>query len=292
MTSFLRFFSQPAISTALYLVLILFAALLLNRFLRAMTGLLVKPAATSARVAQQREQQTRNLASVLYTAASIAVWIVALLTALDKVGVNPAPALLIGGLCAIAVGLGAQSLVRDVLAGFFIVLEDQYVVGDTVQVAETSGRVEHLTLRRTVVRDPRGALVSIANGEIRKVANLSRDWSQAFVDVAVVPGLGMDKAMQALETAAADLRGDAAWSQALVDGPRVLGVQQFDPAASVIRLQVRTAPTRQEEVARELRRRVQVEFQRQGIAIPDAQRADAASISSAEKDDAQPQALS
>jgi len=292
MTSFLRFFSQPAISTALYLVLILFAALLLNRFLRAMTGLLVKPAATSARVAQQREQQTRNLASVLYTAASIAVWIVALLTALDKVGVNPAPALLIGGLCAIAVGLGAQSLVRDVLAGFFIVLEDQYVVGDTVQVAETSGRVEHLTLRRTVVRDPRGALVSIANGEIRKVANLSRDWSQAFVDVAVVPGPGMDKAMQALETAAADLRGDAAWSQALVDGPRVLGVQQFDPAASVIRLQVRTAPTRQEEVARELRRRVQVEFQRQGIAIPDAQRADAASISSAEKDDAQPQALS
>ena len=292
MTSFLRFFSQPAISTALYLVLILFAALLLNRFLRAMTGLLVKPAATSARVAQQREQQTRNLASVLYTAASIAVWIVALLTALDKVGVNPAPALLIGGLCAIAVGLGAQSLVRDVLAGFFIVLEDQYVVGDTVQVAETSGRVEHLTLRRTVVRDPRGALVSIANGEIRKVANLSRDWSQAFVDVAVVPGLGMDKAMQALETAAADLRGDAAWSQALVDGPRVLGVQQFDPAASVIRLQVRTAPTRHEEVARELRRRVQVEFQRQGIAIPDAKRADAASISSAEKDDAQPQALS
>src|SRR5207245_9029327 len=157
--------------------------------------------------------QTRSLASVLYSAASIAVWVVALLTALDKVGVNPAPALLIGGLCAVALGFGAQSLVRDVLAGFFIVLEDQYVVGDTVQIGETSGRVEHLTLRRTVVRDPRGALVSIGNGEIRNVANLSRDWSKAFVDVAVVPGPDMDKAMQALETAAADLGGDAAWSQ-------------------------------------------------------------------------------
>jgi len=265
MSSLLRLFSQPAISTALYLVLILFVALLLNRFLRALTDLLVKPATTTGRVAQVREQQTRNLARVVYTAGSAVVWIVALLTALDKIGINPAPALLIAGLCGVGIGFGAQNLVRDVLSGFFIVLEDQFVVGDTVQVGETEGRVEHLTLRRTVVRDQRGALVTIANGEIRAVANLSRDWSQTFVDVALAAELPMDKTMQTLEAAAADLRGDAAWSQALVDGPRVLGVQSLDPAAMLIRLQVRTAPTRQEEVARELRRRIQVEFQRQSI---------------------------
>jgi small conductance mechanosensitive channel len=265
MSSLLRLFSQPAISTALYLVLILFVALLLNRFLRALTGSLVKPAATTARVAQVREQQTRNLARVLYIAASAAVWIVALLTALDKIGINPAPALLVGGLCGIGVGFGAQNVVRDILSGFFIVLEDQFVVGDTVQIGETAGRVEHLTLRRTVVRDQRGALVTIANGEIRAVANLSRDWSQTFVDVALAAELPMDKAMQVLEAAARDLRDDAAWSQALVDGPRVLGVQNLERAAMLIRLQVRTAPTRQEEVARELRRRIQIEFQRQSI---------------------------
>jgi len=292
MTSLLRFFSQPAAATALYIVLIFFAALLLNRFLRAMTGLLVKPAATGARVAQQREQQTRSLARLLYTAGSAAVWLIALLTALDKVGINPAPALLLGGLCAIALGFGAQNLVRDVFSGFFIALEDQYVVGDTVQVGETTGRVEHLTLRRTVLRDQRGALVTIANGEIREIANLSRDWSQAFVDVELAPGVVMEKAMNALESAAAGLRGDAAWSQALVDGPRVLGVQSLERTAPVIRMQVRTAPARQEEVARELRRRVHIELQRQNIGVPDAQRLETASVSSPGPGDVPPHALS
>jgi small-conductance mechanosensitive channel len=291
MSSFLRFFSQPAASTGLYLVVIFFAALLLNRFLRVTTNLLVKPATSPARVAQLREQQTRTVARVLYIAASMAVWIIALLTALDKVGINPTPALLIAGLCGIGVGFGAQNMVRDVITGFFIVLEDQYVVGDTVQIGDASGRVEHLTLRRTVVRDQRGALVTIANGEIRSVANLSRDWSQAFVDVALAPELAMDRTLQALETAAAEMRADASWALALVDGPRILGVQSFDRTASVIRMQIRTAPTRQDEVARELRRRIQMEFQRQGIPVSTVQRVELASVSSSPQEAVQPQPL-
>lgn len=288
MSSLLRFFSQPAVSTALYLVLIPFAALLVNRSVRAMTNLLVKPATGSSRVAQVREQQTRTLARVLYTAVSLAVWTVALLTAVDKIGINPTPSLVIAGFCGIAVGFGAQDFVRDVITGFFIVLEDQYVVGDTVQIGGTAGRVEHLTLRRTVVRDSRGALVSISNREVRCVANLSRDWSQAFVDVAMTPEQPMERTLQALETAAAELRGDASWSPALVDGPRVLGLQSLDRAASVIRLQVRTAPTRQDEVARELRRRIQIEFQRQGIPVSTVESANA---SSSPQEAAQPQPL-
>ena len=286
MSSFLSFFSQPAVSTTLYLVLIVFAALLVNRFLRALSNLLVKPATSSARMAQVREQQTRTLARVLYSAASMAVWIVAVLTAMDKVGINPAPALLLAGLCGVGVGFGAQGIVRDVLTGFFIVLEDQFVVGDTVQIGETTGRVEHLTLRRTVVRDQRGALISISNGEIRSVANLSRDWSQTFVDVALAPDLAMEPSLQALEAAAAQLRGDAAWAQALVDGPRILGVQSLDRSAPVIRLQVRTAPTRQEEVARELRRRIHMEFQRQGIPVSTLQRPELANISASPQESA------
>lgn len=289
MSSFLAFFSQPAVSTALYLVLILFAALLVNRFVRVTTNLLVKPATSQARAAQVREQQTRTLAGVLYSAASVAVWIVALLTAMDKVGVNSTPALILTGLCGVSLGFGAQSMVRDFLTGFFIVFEDQYVVGDTVQIGEITGRVEHLALRRTVVRDQRGALVTISNGEIRSVANLSRDWSQTFVDVALAPDLAMDRSLQALEAAATELRGDASWSQALVDGPRILGVQSLDRDASVIRLQVRTAPTRQDEVARELRRRIQIEFQRQGIPVSTVQRVELASVSSSPQEAAQSQ---
>ena len=286
MSSFLSFFSQPAVSTTLYLVLIVFAALLVNRFLRALSNLLVKPATSSARIAQVREQQTRTLARILYSAASMAVWIVAVLTAMDKVGINPAPALLLAGLCGVGVGFGAQGIVRDVLTGFFIVLEDQFVVGDTVQIGETTGRVENLTPRRTVVRDQRGALISISNGEIRSVANLSRDWSQTFVDVALAPDLAMEPSLQALEAAAAQLRGDAAWAQALVDGPRILGVQSLDRSAPVIRLQVRTAPTRQEEVARELRRRIHMEFQRQGIPVSTLQRPELANISASPQESA------
>jgi small-conductance mechanosensitive channel len=288
MSSLINFFSVFTISRALHLFLIFVVALLLNRFFRVMTNLLVKPASSQARVAQVREQQTRTLAGVLYSAASKIVWVVALLTALDQLGINPTPALTLAGLASVAIGFGAQNLVRDVITGFYIVLEDQYVVGDTIQVGDTIGRVEHVTLRRTVVRDARGALVTISNGEIRTVSNLSRDWSQAFVDVSLAPESPIETTLQALESAAAELRGDPAWSQALVDGPRILGVQNFDRTASTVRLQVRTAPTRQDEVARELRRRIQIEFQRQGIPLSSVQRVELATAPSPAQEVSQP----
>ena len=265
-------------SGVLGIVGIFVVALVLNRFLRVMTNLMIKKAATPTRAAQVREQQTRTLASVLYGTGSKIVWVVAILTALPRVGVNPFPALTLAGLASVAIGFGAQNLVRDLITGFYIVLEDQYVVGDTIQIGDTIGRVEHLTPRRTVVRDARGALVTIANGEIRTVGNLSRDWSQAFVDISLAPETPLQRTLQAVEAAAAELRGDAAWSQALVDGPRILGVQEFDRSASTVRLQVRTAPTRQDEVSRELRRRIQIEFQRQGIPLSGVQRVELTTV--------------
>jgi moderate conductance mechanosensitive channel len=272
MSSLLNFFSTFTIITALHLVLIFVIALLLNRSLRLMSNLLIKPASSQTRVAQVREQQTRTLAGVLYSAVSKVVWVVALLTAMAEVGVNPTPALTLAGLASVAIGFGAQNLVRDIITGFYIVLEDQFVVGDTIQVGDTTGRVEHLTLRRTVVRDARGAVITISNGDIRTVGNLSRDWSQTFVDVSLAPESPIETTLQALEAAAAELRSDPAWSQALVDGPRILGIQHLDRTSSTIRLQVRTAPTRQDEVARELRRRIQIELQRQGIPLSSVQR--------------------
>jgi small-conductance mechanosensitive channel len=280
------------LSNGLHILGILVVALVLNRLLRALTNLIIKQATGQGRPAQLREQQTRTLAGVLYGAGSKVVWVVALLTALGEFHINITPAVTLAGLASLAIGFGAQTLVRDVITGFYIVLEDQYVVGDTIQIADYVGRVEHLTLRRTVIRDARGALVTIGNGEIRTVSNLSRDWSQAFVDVSLAPESPIEKTLQALETAAADLRGDPAWSQALVDGPRILGVQNFDRNSSTVRLQVRTAPTRQDEVARELRRRIQVEFQKQGIPITSVQRIELAGVSHASQEAVQPDAAS
>ncbi len=279
MTSLPIHWPQLTLISILDLVAILIIALLVNRFLRAMSNLMIKRAATQSRAAQVREQQTRTLAGVLYSAGSKVVWFVALLTASYIFGINPTPVLTLAGLASVAVGFGAQNLVRDLITGFYIVFEDQYAMGDTIQVGDISGRVENLTLRRTVLRDARGALVTIANGEIRTVSNLSRDWSQAFVDISIAPEVSLEKTMQALETAAAGMRGDPSWSQALVDGPRILGLQSFDRSASTVRLQVRTAPTRQDEVSRELRRRIQIEFQRQSLPLFTVQRVELASAS-------------
>jgi moderate conductance mechanosensitive channel len=268
-----------AIPYFLRLLGILIIALILNRLLRAVTKILIKPATSQTRTAQHREQQTRTLAGVLYGAGSKIVWVVAILTALSAFNIDPLPAVTLAGLASLALGFGAQSLIKDIISGFYIILEDQYVVGDTIQFGESVGRVEHLTLRRTVIRDPRGALVTIANGEIRTVSNLSRDWSQAFVDVSLSPDLAIEKSLQILESAAASLRDDPAWSQTLVDGPRSLGVQNIDRNYSTVRMQVRTAPTRQDEVARELRRRIQLEFQRQGIPLSAVQRIELVAVS-------------
>lgn len=264
--------SNFSFANVLHLGAILLIALVINRLLRVLTKLLIRPAASQSRVAQNREQQTRTVAGMLYSAGSKIVWAVAILTALSEFGINVTPFAALAGFASLALGFGAQNLIRDIITGFYIVLEDQYVVGDTIQVGETIGRVEHVSLRRTVVRDARGALVTLSSGDIRTVGNLSRDWSQAFVDIAMAPESPIDKTLLALEAASAELRADPNWSQALVDGPRILGVQNIDRSASTVRLQVRTVPTRQDEVARELRRRIQIEFQKQGVPLSSVQR--------------------
>ena len=272
MSSLLSEIPTLSVSNLLHLLGIFVAAILINRILRVFADQIVKPAAAQTRAAQAREQQTRTLADVTYSAGSKVVWFVAALMAAQEFGINVTPIVILAGLAALAIGFGAQNLVRDVVSGFYIVLEDQFTVGDTIQAAETIGRVEHLTLRRTVVRDSRGALVTLSNGDLRSVGNLSRDWSQAYVDVAISPQVPQERALQALDAAATELRNDASWSQALVDGPRILGLQSYDQMGSTVRLQVRTAPARHEDVSRELRRRIQLEFQRQGIALSNVQR--------------------
>jgi len=261
-----------SVSNLLHILGVVIVAILVNRLLRSLAQSLIRKADTPSRAAQAREQQTRGMAHWLYSAASMVVWMLALLIVAEEFGLNVLPVAMVVGLLCLALGFGAQNLLRDIISGFSIVLEDQFAVGEMIQVAETVGRVEHLTLRRTVVRDGRGALVTLSNGEVRTVGNLSRDWSQAFVDVALSPQFPQERALQALDAAAAELRNDPSWSQALVDGPRILGLQSYDQSTSTVRLQVRTTPARHEDVARELRRRIQLEFQRQGIPLSNVQR--------------------
>ena len=266
MSSTLPHFWGFTAANALHVVGIFLLALILTLLLRRATKLLTKPLVTQTRAAQQRHQQARQFAALIQSAGGKLIWSIAILSVLPELGITVLPGVALIAAAMLVLGFAAQHVIRDVIAGFCIAYEDQYLPGDTIQAGEVTGRVEQLTLRRTLVRDARGALVSVANGELRTAANLSRDWSQGFVDVPLPPETPLEKAFQVLEGASAELRGDASWSQALLDGPRILGVQSYERGAPTVRLQVRTPPTRHEEVCRELRRRIQLEFQRRGIA--------------------------
>jgi small-conductance mechanosensitive channel len=274
MTDHVFKWTEFALGHGVRLAAILLIALLLVRVLRIVTRRLIAAAGTqsAARVARMREQQTQTLAGILYSGGTAIIGIVAVLTALPEFGFNITPVAAAAGLASLAIGFGAQHVVRDFINGFFTVLEDQYVVGDLVRIGDVVGRVEHLTLRRTVLRDPQGAVVTIPNGEITKVANLSRDWGQLFLDATIAIDQPLDEALNALEDVATEFRADPSWSPMLLDGPRVLGVESLAPNGTIVRLQVRTAPTRQDDVARELRRRIQIELAGRGIQLGGLQR--------------------
>lgn len=256
-----------AAARGLRLVVIVVIALALIRVLRSLTRRMIPIAGAEGpgRIARMREQHVKTLAGLVYSAGTAIIAIGAVLTALPEFGFNVTPIAAAAGLASLAFGFGAQHLVRDLINGFFIVIEDQFVVGEVVRIGAVAGRVEHVTLRRTVIRDIQGAVVSIPNGEISQVANLSRDWGQIFVDVSIPAESSSDAALAALERVCAELRADASWSPVLVDGPRALGVDSFGPGGATLRLQLRTVPGRQDDAARELRRRIQNRFEQEHI---------------------------
>ena len=192
-----------AVARGIRIAAILLIALILNRLLRTLTRRLIPAAGTEGlgRIARMREQHVKTLAGLLYSAGTAIILIGAILTALPEFGFNVTPIAAAAGLASLAIGFGAQHLVRDLINGFFIIIEDQFVVGESVRIGTVIGRVEHLTLRRTVVRDPLGAVVTIPNGEVTQVSNLSRDWGQVFVDISIPQETSSDAALAALERA-------------------------------------------------------------------------------------------
>jgi moderate conductance mechanosensitive channel len=272
---------EIAWTRGLRILAILVIAIILTRLLKELTTRLVQISKGNTRVGQMREQQTRTMAGLLYSVGITIIVAVAILTALPEFGFNVTPVEAAAAVASLAFGFGAQSLVKDLINGFFILFEDQFVIGDLIQANGETGRVEHLTLRRTVLRNVNGAMVTIPNGLLGQLANLSRDWSQTFVDVNVPSDELVGRALVTLEKIAGDFRDDAAWSPALVDGPRVLGVESLSLDGTVVRLQVRTILNRKDDVARELRRRIKLGFEQSRIPLTHTHRVEFQSHGSA-----------
>jgi len=199
----------------------------------------------------------------------ILVWLgVGLLSALTAIGLNIAPLLAGAGIVGLALSLPAQSLIKDAINGFFIILEDQYAVGDVITVHGIRGLVENINLRITQIRDEEGRLVTIPNSEIGVIANHSNHWSQADVYIPISYHTDVDRVLDLIQAAGVEMKASDRWCDAMLVEPEVLGVEEFGERGLVIRVWIKTQPLKQWDVAREYRRRLKVVLDAEGIVIP------------------------
>jgi len=215
--------------------------------------------------AARRAQRARTVGSVLLSVANILVAAIALMLVLDVLSVNIAPFIASAGIVGVALGFGAQTLVKDFISGLFMLLEDQYGVGDTIEVGTVSGTVESVALRVTEVRDGDGTLWFIRNGEILKVGNKTQGWARASVEVQLPYATNLDRARAALQEAIDAVMEDADVAGAVQEDPSVGGVESMTASSITLRVTARTDPAKQWDVARAIRLAVRDALERARI---------------------------
>jgi len=209
------------------------------------------------------KQRTETLRLVIRSVSKAVLIVVVLLQIAGELGFTLAPVLASAGIVGLAVGFGAQSLVKDVISGFFILFEDQFGVGDVVRIGDFSGSVERMTLRATVLRNLEGQVHVVPNGNIQNVTVMTKGWARAVLDISVRHEEKLTAVFEALQRVGAKLAKD--WPDRVVEQPTILGVEKLDDNGVTVRCIVKTPPFKQAEVLREWRRRVKDEFDGCGI---------------------------
>lgn len=248
------------------IALILLIAIVLIRLLRVATNRLVRLSKSQALPQGVRAQQLRTLASIINSVGVVIISFLALMHMLPIFGVDMKPLLASAGIAGIAIGFGAQTLVKDVLNGFFILLENQYDLGDVVRIAGVQGTVEDMTMRRTVLRDADGTLHIIPNSEIKIVSNMTRDWSQVALHIAVAQDENSDRVIDLLREVGQELKNDPRFADLIVAEPEVPGIERVSGGEVDYLTLVKTLPgSAQYRVSRELRRRIKERFEKEGV---------------------------
>ncbi|MBE9167356.1 mechanosensitive ion channel family protein [Pleurocapsales cyanobacterium LEGE 06147] len=218
--------------------------------------------------ANQRTQLRVNTITRIGRSVVTVIWTgIGILVAFSVAGVNVAPLLAGAGILGLAISLASQNLIKDAINGFFILLEDQYAVGDVIKVGEVDGLVENMNLRITQLRDAAGRLITVPNSEIRIVANLSSQWSRADLNIPIAYHTDVDKALHLISHVAEEMSQDSLWQEKILESPQVLGVDNFEDRGIIIKVWIKTEPLKQWEVSREFRRRIAIAFKRAGIPI-------------------------
>ncbi len=277
-----RFLLDVPLTITVILLVALLVLLILRRVINKITNKLAKGGDSSlfgnsdrARALRavnpltnaRRAQRSRTIGSVLRSISSLLVGTIALLLILDELNVNIAPILASASIVGVALGFGAQSLVKDFISGIFLILEDQYGVGDNVEIGDVNGTVEAIALRITKVRDEFGTLWYLRNGEVLKVGNKTHGWAVAAVEVKVPFASDLEKVRAALKTVAARLKERKDIAASLRDNVKISGIESMTASAIALNVHVKTLPARQWEVARVLREEIRTEFERQELEL-------------------------
>jgi small conductance mechanosensitive channel len=257
--------------TAPKILAVLIVAFVLTRLMRLVARHL-SALAERNQISALRSAQFRTLSGVSYSVGLLVITSIAAMQILALLGVNMGPLLASAGVVGLAIGFGAQTLVKDFINGFFILAENQYDIGDTVKIAGVQGVVENMTLRRTVLRDFDGTVHTVPSSEIKVVSNLTRDWTQVILRVSASFAAPSDKVLALLKATTEELAADPAFSGLIVAQPQVLGVDKLSGSCVEYLLTVKTRPNSQDAVRRELQRRIKAMFERNKIEPGDPHR--------------------
>jgi len=264
-----QYFLQVDWATLTSMLLVVLAAVVALRLLRiSVRGIARGVLQRDRELEREVTQKAKTLSQVTETTGRIVILTLTGLTILTLSGRDVTPLLASAGIAGVAIGFGAQNLIKDWLGGFFILLENQYSVDDVIKVGDHSGTVERLDLRRTVLRSLDGSVIVIPNGEVRTVTNLTKEWSRVVMDVSIPYEEDEDRVIEAMRRVGADLAADEEIGKLILEMPEVPGIESLGQYQVTIRMLVKTLPTKQWTVARALRRQVKKMFAREGIQIP------------------------
>jgi small-conductance mechanosensitive channel len=261
-------FVLSSLRLLLALILLWLVVRVVRILLRRMEQRLIALAETRGEVPAEAKKRAETLARLLRQAVVILVWVVGILVALREVGLEIGPILASVGVAGLAVGFGAQNLVRDVISGFFLILENQVRVGDVAIVNGTGGLVEQMNFRTIVLRDLQGTVHVFPNGSINTLSNMTLVWSAFVFDIGVAYKEDVDRVIPIMRRVGQEMRADEYFGPAILEDIEIFGVDEFADSAVVIKGRIKTLPIRQWEVGREYRRRIKQAFDQEGVEIP------------------------
>jgi small-conductance mechanosensitive channel len=241
-----------------------------KKFIEKIVRLAVVQDKSISKIAEKKREDT--LIRIFTWTARIVIWLIASLMILQEIGVSIAPIIAGAGIIGLAVGFGGQYLIRDVISGFFIILENQYRIGDVVSFDSTSGLVEDISLRMTTLRDMDGTVHHVPHGEIKKVSNLSKYFSRVNLNIGIAYSSELENVIKVVNSVGKELSDDILWKEFILKPPQFLRVDDFADSAIIIKILGETQPLKQWDVTGELRKRIKIAFDKEGIEIPFPQR--------------------